>query len=48
LLPIPTAEFSKTLAATALGAFIMGMIAFVVKIIHIPVTQMLVSGGGSS
>jgi hypothetical protein len=44
----PPAEFVKTLKATAMGALIMGVIAFVVKIVHIPVTQMLVSSGASN
>ena len=42
-LPLPHAEFNATLSNTAMGALLMGVIAFLVKIVHIPITQMLVS-----
>eukprot|EP00041_Stephanoeca_diplocostata_P003712 m.37364 g.37364 ORF g.37364 m.37364 type:complete len:68 (+) comp14552_c0_seq1:168-371(+) len=36
-------EFQKTVWATAIGFGMMGMIGFVVKLIHIPINQILVS-----
>ena len=42
LLPAPRAEFLKTAAATLVGFGIMGFIGFFVKLIHIPINNIIV------
>lgn len=39
----PLAEFSRIAIATGVGFLIMGFIGFVVKLIHIPINQILLS-----
>ena len=39
------AEFVRTVTATAVGFFMMGFIGFFVKLIHIPINNIIVGGG---
>jgi protein transport protein SEC61 subunit gamma-like protein len=39
-------EFAKIAKATGVGFLIMGFIGFFVKIIHIPITNILLGSGG--
>ena len=38
-------EFTKIAMATSLGFCIMGFIGFFVKLVHIPINQIIVGGG---
>ena len=40
--PLPSAAFAMVLGMTGVGALGMGLISFVVKVVHIPLTQVLV------
>lgn len=40
-----SAEYSQVLRATGVGFLLMGAVAFVIKIVHIPITQILVGSG---
>ena len=39
----PNAEFMRTVYATAVGFVMMGFIGFFVKLVHIPINQIIVS-----
>ena len=40
------AEFQKVAVATSIGFGVMGFIGFFVKLIHIPINQIIVGAGG--
>jgi len=43
--PRATAEFTKIASATSVGFLLMGFIGFFVKLIHIPINNIIVGGG---
>ena len=40
-----TTEFTKIASATSVGFLLMGFIGFFVKLIHIPINNIIVGGG---
>jgi hypothetical protein len=44
LLLVVNLEFSKIAKATGIGFLIMGFVGFFVKIVHIPINQIIVGG----
>lgn len=40
----PTAEFARIAGATSVGFLMMGFIGFFVKLVHIPINNILVGG----
>jgi preprotein translocase subunit Sss1 len=42
---LATAEFTKIASATSVGFLLMGFIGFFVKLIHIPINNIIVGGG---
>ncbi|RLN53502.1 hypothetical protein BBJ28_00013645 [Nothophytophthora sp. Chile5] len=41
------AEFARIAGATSVGFLMMGFIGFFVKLVHIPINNILVGGGGA-
>lgn len=41
-------EFTQIAVATSVGFLIMGFIGFFVKLVHIPINQIIVGGGGAN
>ena len=44
-LSLKIAEFTKIASATSVGFLLMGFIGFFVKLIHIPINNIIVGGG---
>ena len=43
--PLRPAEFKNIALATGTGMIVMGFVGFFVKLIHIPINQIIVGGG---